>query len=235
MKDNLTELVFILDRSGSMASMSHEAIGGFNAFLEAQKKVPGDAKLSLVLFDHEYTMVHNGKDIKTVEPLDDKTYTPRGTTALLDAIGRTVDDVGKRLHDTLEEDRPSKVLVAILTDGLENASHEYEKTKINSMISHQTDKYSWQFLFLAANQDAIAEGLSLGIQANNSMTYCADTAIGNQAAYATLSCAATMYRCTGNMGDIKNININTPDIYVSNTDTDPNINVTSAVQPDDKK
>jgi uncharacterized protein YegL len=121
MKENLTELVFILDRSGSMGTMAKEAIGGFNAFLEEQKKLPGEAKLTLALFDHQYSLVCNGKDIKDVEPLDDKTYVPRGTTALLDAIGRTIDDVGSRLSATTEAERPSKILVAILTDGQENA------------------------------------------------------------------------------------------------------------------
>ena len=205
MKDNLTELVFILDRSGSMCGISDDAIGGFNAFLASQKKIPGEAKLSLVLFDHEYQMVYNGRDIQDVEPLDDKTYVPRGTTALLDALGRTIDDIGRRLSETPEEERPSKVLVAILTDGLENASYRFERAKINSMIIHQTDKYSWQFLFLAANQDAITEGLNLGIHATNSMNFCCDTAEGNAHAYNTLSCAASMYRCTGSIGDIKDI------------------------------
>lgn len=205
MKENLSELIFVLDRSGSMSFIADDAIGGFNAFLESQKKIPGEAKLSLVLFDHEYQMIYNGVDIQKVEPLDDKTYIARGTTALCDAIGRTIDDVGKRLSETPEEERPSKVLVAILTDGLENASHDYERAKINYMITHQTEKYSWQFLFLAANQDAITEGLSLGIGATNSMNFCCDTAEGNAYAYNTLSCAASMYRCTGKMGDIKDI------------------------------
>src|SRR3990167_9926770 len=143
MTNEVTELVFILDRSGSMGSMCDEAIGGFNAFLEEQKKLPGEAKLTLCLFDHEYQLIHNGKDIKTVEPLSKDTYTPRGTTALLDAVGRTLDDVGKRITDThtcnacgTTGKKPTKVLIAVLTDGLENASRDYKKTKINEMIEH---------------------------------------------------------------------------------------------------
>jgi hypothetical protein len=174
MKEGVTELVFVLDRSGSMELMRDEAIGGFNAFLEEQKKLPGEAKLTLALFDNQYDLVCNGKDIKCVEPLDEHTYVPRGTTALLDAIGRTVADVGRRLNDTPECDRPSKVLVAILTDGMENASNDYTKDKISEVISHQRGKYSWEFMFLAANQDAIAEGTSLGISAGLSYNYCAN-------------------------------------------------------------
>lgn len=197
MKENLTELVFILDRSGSMRSMENEAIGGFNAFLEEQKKLPGEAKLTLVLFDHEYCVLYNGRDIKSVEPLCDRTYIPRGTTALLDAIGRAVDDVGRRLHETPENERPSKILVSILTDGLENASKDYTKRKINEMITHQREKYSWEFMFLAANQDAIAEGMDLGISGNMSFNYCSTAVGGTYKAMDTLCRATTSYRTKG--------------------------------------
>jgi len=203
MKDNLTELVFILDRSGSMESMSKEAIGGFNAFLEEQKKVEGDANLTLVLFDNEYLLIHNGKNVKECECLDDKTYVPRGTTALLDAIGRTIDDVGRRLAATPEAERPGKVLVAIMTDGQENASKDYKKAKINEMISHQTGKYAWQFLFLAANQDAMAEGMSLGIARDFSMTYDSHQIGATKSAFASVACSATAYRSTGKISGIK--------------------------------
>lgn len=196
MKGNLTELVFVLDRSGSMLSMATEAVSGFNAFLEEQKKQQGEAKLTLVLFDHEHVLVHDGKNIKDVEPLTNETFTPRGTTALLDALGRTIDDVGKRLAATPEEDRPSKVLVAILTDGQENASKDYKKTKIHEMITHQTEKYSWQFLFLAANQDAFSEAATLGISLNNTSNYAA-TGRGLADAFTAVSCNTSMYRSTG--------------------------------------
>lgn len=202
MKDNLTELIFILDRSGSMQSMAVEAIGGFNAFLEEQKKQAGEAKLTLVLFDNEYLLVHDGKNIQEVEPLNETTFQPRGTTGLLDAVGRTVDDVGRRLSETPEADRPSKVLVAILTDGQENASSDYTRSKIHDMITHQTEKYSWQFLFLAANQDAFAEATNLGISLKNTASYTAD-AQGLTRAFASVSYAASSYRTTG---DLNNLN-----------------------------
>jgi uncharacterized protein YegL len=196
MKSDLTELVFVLDRSGSMASMAVEAVSGFNAFLEEQKKQAGEAKMTLVLFDHEYSLIYDGKNIQEVEPLTNKTFTPRGTTALLDALGRTIDDVGARLAATPEEERPSKVLVAILTDGQENASRDYKKIKIHELITHQTEKYSWEFLFLAANQDAFSEAASLGISLNNTSNYAA-TGKGLADAFTAVSCSTAAYRLTG--------------------------------------
>lgn len=207
MKENLTELVFVLDKSGSMSSMSAESIGGFNAFLEAQKKLPGEAKLTLVLFDHEYSVIYSGKDIREVKPLDDKIYSPRGTTALLDAVGRTVDDVGKRLHDTVEQERPSKVLVTILTDGLENASKDYTKKKLSEMISHQREKYSWEFIFLAANQDAFAEGTNLGISGHLSMNYCCSSALGYKKAFHEISGMTKQFRATGNIATVNPLDV----------------------------
>ena len=215
MNKNLTELVFILDRSGSMSSMQAEAIGGFNSFLEEQKKVEGEAKLTVVLFDNQYELLCSGRDIKSCEPLTDKTFVPRGTTALLDAVGRTVDEVGKRLAATSEEERPGKVLVAILTDGLENASSDYKKIKINEMITHQKEKYSWEFIFLAANQDAIAEGMSLGIAPTLSMTYDACDA-GFAKAFTAVSCSATAYRTTGVINNLsQSVDADTADKDVS--------------------
>ncbi len=204
MKENLTELVFILDRSGSMTSMVDEAIGGFNSFLEEQKKLPGEAKLTVVLFDHEYTLLCNGQDIKCVEPLTSKTYVARGTTALLDAVGRTIDDVGKRLAATPEDQRPGKVLVAILTDGQENASRDYKKHKIKEMIGHQTGKYSWQFLFLAANQDAFAEAAQLGISLQNTSGY-DYSKIGTMDAFQAVSYNTSAYRSRGVMDNLSDV------------------------------
>lgn len=205
MKENLSEIIFILDRSGSMASLKTDAIGGFNTFLEAQQKCEGEANFTLVLFDHEYSLTYDAKNIKEVVPLDDETYVPRGSTALFDALGRVVNAVGSRLHNTPEEDRPSKVLVAILTDGEENASKEFNKAKINEMITHQREKYSWEFLFLAANQDAMAEGTSLGINPHMTMTYSA-TSAGVGAVFDSFTRATTSYRSTGiidNLNDTK--------------------------------
>lgn len=171
MKDGLCEVVCVLDRSGSMADIREDAIGGFNVFLESQKKHPGEARFTLVLFDHEYDLIHGGADIQNVPPLDGETYVPRGTTALLDAIGRTVDDVGGRLAETPEDERPEKVIVAILTDGLENASRDYDNGRISAMIHHQREKYGWEFIFLAANQDAIATAKSMSIRPEDAISY----------------------------------------------------------------
>lgn len=175
-----TEIAFILDRSGSMEPMTHAAISGFNEFLAAQQATlddhgkPMPATFSLILFDHEYLPVHNREDIRTARPLDLETYVPRGSTALLDAIGRTIDHIGKELAGTPESDRPSKVIIAILTDGEENASQRYSMAQINQHITHQTRKYQWEFLFLGANQDAIATAARMGIQAQHSATFAAD-------------------------------------------------------------
>lgn len=171
MKENLAEIVCVVDRSGSMAGIREDAVGGFNAFLESQKKHPGEARLTLVLFDHEYGLLHEGVDMQNVPPLDGDTYVPRGMTALLDAIGRTVDDVGKRLAATPESERPAKVIVSILTDGLENASRDYGNLRVAAMIEHQREKYNWEFIFLAANQDAFATAERLSIRREDAIPY----------------------------------------------------------------
>ena len=141
-----------------MKDMELEARNGFNAFLESQQKLPGEARLTLVLFDHEYIVAHDGVPIKDVPSLDEHTYVPRGTTALLDAIGRTINTIGERLDKAPEPERPGKVIVAILTDGLENASQEFKRKQIFKMIKHQREVYSWEFIFLGARQDAIQTG-----------------------------------------------------------------------------
>lgn len=162
-KHNYTEIVCIIDRSGSMGAIKDDAIGGFNNFLESQKKLPGEASISLILFDHEYLMPIQNADLMSVEPLTEKTYAPRGTTALLDAVGKTINNLWNRLANMTEQERPDRVIVCILTDGYENASHEFSRSKIKEMIEYHQEKYQWQFLFLAANQDAFAEGAKIGI------------------------------------------------------------------------
>ena len=163
MKEGLTEIISIVDRSGSMQSILDDAIGGFNTFLAAQQRQPGQAKLSLILFDHEYQVVHQAVDIQQAEPLNQDTYVPRGSTALLDAVGKTIDAVGERLAATAESERPSQVIISILTDGYENASQTYSKPKVAAMIKHQTEKYNWAFEFQAANMDAFAAAKELSI------------------------------------------------------------------------
>jgi hypothetical protein len=181
-----SEIAFVLDRSGSMECCQQAAIAGFNQFLDDQQKTEGLAKLTLVLFDDEYLVAVSSVPAQEVVPLADDTYQPRGCTALLDAIGKTVDDLGLRLAALAEKDRPGQVIVAILTDGLENASQRFNWKEIAGKIKHQTDTYKWIFLFLGANQDAIATAANLSIAANNAASYVADTA-GSRAGQAALS------------------------------------------------
>jgi uncharacterized protein YegL len=164
MNTNLTHIAFILDRSGSMQSMAEEAIGGFNSFLKEQQKEEGEARFSLILFDHEYTPVVENRPIAEVEPLDEKSYEPRGMTALLDAMGRTIDTLGQQLAETPEEERPGTVIVVTLTDGLENSSHDYSYDKLGEMIKEQQDVYKWEFLFLGADLASVKQSEKLNIQ-----------------------------------------------------------------------
>ena len=168
-----TEIAFILDRSGSMNHCQQAAIDGFNQFLTDQQNIEGLAKLTLVLFDDEYLVRVSSVPVQEVVPLTDDTYQPRGCTALLDALGQTIDNLGDRLAGLAEKDRPGQVIVAILTDGLENASQRFTWKEIAAKIKHQTDIYKWTFLFLGANQDAIATAANLSIAANNASNYAA--------------------------------------------------------------
>lgn len=176
MNQNLTEIVFILDRSGSMESLTEETIGGFNSLIEKQKNEEGDAMVTAVLFDDMYEILYDHIPINQVKRLTRKEYYARGCTALLDAAGRTITNVGKRLAETKEEERPGKIVVVITTDGYENASREYTKPQIRAMIEHQRDVYKWQFMFLGANIDAVSEADSLGIRPCMSATYSATNA-----------------------------------------------------------
>lgn len=185
MNTNLTEIICIVDRSGSMESIRSDAIGGFNAFLEGQKAEPGEARLTLVLFDDRYEVPVAGAPLASVEPLTTKTFVPRGSTALLDAVGRTIDEVGKHLAATPEHERPGQVIVAILTDGLENSSRKYTWQMVGDRIRHQRDKYNWEFVFLAANQDAIATASQLSIDPADAVDFDA-SGEGVQTAYASL-------------------------------------------------
>ena len=175
MKD-YTEIAVVLDRSGSMSSIADDTIGGFNEFLKGQKEFPGEAKISLYQFDDVYEPVYEGKDIKEAPELTNKTYKPRGCTALFDAVGKTVNSLGDRLSKLPEEERPNKVVVAIITDGFENASKEFTRERIKEMLEHQTNVYKWLFVFLGANQDAVTTGGSYGFSGNNSMTFASNTA-----------------------------------------------------------
>ena len=166
-----TEIVCILDRSGSMSAIRDDTIGGFNEFLIQQKKVEGEARLTLVLFDDQYEVVHGGVDIKAVAPLTEDTFVPRGRTAMLDAIGRTLSTLVDRIANAPEKERPGKVIIAILTDGEENASREYDRKSIFDMIARLREKRGWEFVFLAANQDVMAAAESLSIDSRSSVRF----------------------------------------------------------------
>ncbi|WNB91766.1 VWA domain-containing protein [Bacillus sp. NEB1478] len=170
MNKNLTEIVFLLDRSGSMSGLEQDAIGGFNAFIEKQCQLEGDTVLTTVLFDDKYEILWNGIDAKKAK-LTDKDYYVRGTTALLDAVGKTVLDVGYRLSNTNEDQKPGKVFFVITTDGMENASSEFTYEKVQQLIKHQQEKYSWEFIFMGANIDAVKEAESIGIQMDNAFNF----------------------------------------------------------------
>ena len=186
MKKNLTELICILDMSGSMNSLVNDTIGGYNSLIEKQKKEEGEAYVTTVLFDNRYIMFQDHINIQDVNPLTTADYRPMGMTALLDAIGRTINSVGARLNETPEEERPEKVIVTITTDGMENASQEFTKTQIKEMIEHQQSKYSWVFMFLGANMDAVSEASSLGINTDFARTYTANE-WGTESVYSSLS------------------------------------------------
>lgn len=193
MKKNLTEMVFILDRSGSMQRLTDDTIGGFNSMIESQKKEEGEAFVTTVLFDDQYELLHDHINIKDIKPITNKEYYARGMTALLDAVGKTINSIGNRLSATPEDERPDKVIFVITTDGLENASREFAKSTVKEMIEHQQSKYSWTFMFLGANMDAVGEAASLGINTDFARTYTADT-WGTQSVYDSLSCAVACAR-----------------------------------------
>lgn len=173
MRENFTRIAVILDRSGSMESCKESTVTGFNSFVAEQKKLPGEAKLKLVQFDNEYETVFD-KPLSQAPELTQTTFVPRGSTALLDAQGRTIIDLGNELEKMPEHERPSKIIVVTLTDGAENASHEFTAAKISEMIKHQRETYGWDFVFLGANQDAIKTAASMNIPMASSMTYAAN-------------------------------------------------------------
>jgi len=197
MKEDLTDITLVLDRSGSMSRIKDDTIGGFNEFLEDQQKVEGEASFTLVQFDDEYERVHNALPIKDVPKLDDNTFVPRGMTRLLDAIGKTIVITGQRLKEMKEEERPGRVIFVIFTDGGENDSQEFGgpegKKEVFNMIKHQTDKYKWEFVFLGAKQDAISVGGGLGLKASNAMRF-GHTGGGIKKAFASVSKNLTGYR-----------------------------------------
>ena len=171
----MTELVFILDRSGSMSGLEADTIGGFNGMMDKQRGEPGEALVSTVLFDHETQVVHDRVPLDRVAPLDRETYFVRGTTALLDAVGGAVRHIANVHKYARPEDRPEKTLFVITTDGMENASRRYTYEQVKAMIQRQREKYGWEFLFLGANIDAAKEAGRFGIAPERAADYCCDS------------------------------------------------------------
>lgn len=198
--NNLTDISIVLDRSGSMVKVHGDTIEGYNTFIEKQKEASGEAVVSLHQFDHEYVTTYSGKNIKDVQKLDYTTYTPRGNTALLDAVGRTIMATGARLASTPEEKRPGKVLIVVITDGEENSSREFKYDKIKEMIKHQEDNYKWTFVFLGANIDVAKTAMSLGFAATNATQYTSDSK-GTRDAFDKMARGVLRYRSAEVKGD----------------------------------
>lgn len=190
MKQGKTEVVFVIDRSGSMETIKQATQEGFNNFIKKQKEEPGECFVSLYQFDTVYEPVFEYKNIKKVNGYD---LVPRGCTALIDAIGKTINTLGERLNKTSEFDRPEQVIVVVMTDGWENSSKEFTRKQIKDMVEHQTTKYSWKFFFLGANQDAILVGNSYGFSSDYSITYNA-TKGSTTAAFAVLNTGVSCLR-----------------------------------------
>ena len=194
MKKDLTEIVFILDRSGSMVGLEADTIGGFNAMIEKQKKEPGKALVSTVLFDNDSEVIHDRVDIQGIESMTRDEYYVRGCTALLDAVGGAIHHIGNVHKYAREEDRPEKTLFVITTDGMENASRKYSYDRLKAMIERKKEKYGWEFIFLGANIDATKEAARFGIGADRAADYHADSK-GTNVIYETVSEAITQVRC----------------------------------------
>lgn len=193
-----TEIIFIIDKSGSMGHLADDTIGGFNSFIESQKD---DTKTTLttVLFDSSWKVLHDGLDIYEVSPMTNKDYITGGMTAMLDAIGDTINRVQDR-HDDLGVEKPDNVLFVITTDGHENSSRNFQKSQIERMIKHQTKSHGWEFIFLGANMDAVEEAASIGISAEKSITYNYDST-GVRGTYTTMACAANTIKSNATLND----------------------------------
>ena len=199
MKKNLTELVFILDRSGSMGGLEPDTIGGFNAMLTRQKEQKGEANVTTILFDHEVQLLHDRFPLHAVAPLTEKDYYVRGCTALLDAIGYGVEKMVNIQRHLPEDERAEKVIFVITTDGLENASKRFSYEKIRRMIEREKEQYGWEFLFLGANIDAVETARHFGIGADRAVNYNSDSE-GTQLNYEVLSEAISAVRSSAPLG-----------------------------------
>ena len=199
MKKGLTEIVFILDRSGSMAGLEQDTIGGFNAMIAKQRKEPGEAYISTVLFDNHTDVIHDRQKLDCISALTEKEYYVRGCTALLDAVGEAIHHIGNVHKYAREEDRPEKTIFIITTDGMENASRQYSYEKVKSMIQKQKEQFGWEFLFLGANIDAAREAARFGISPDRAANYHADP-IGTNVVYESVSDSLCDFRASMPMG-----------------------------------
>lgn len=199
MKKNLTELVFILDRSGSMAGLEKDTIGGFNSMIERQRATEGEVIISTVLFDNTCEVIHDRVDIRKIEPMTEKQYFVRGCTALLDAVGGAIHHIGNVHKYARDEDRPEHTMFVITTDGMENASRHYGSDRVKQMIERQKSKYGWEFLFLGANIDAVETAGNFGIDADRAVNYHSDSE-GTALNYEVLSEAICSVRCSKPLG-----------------------------------
>lgn len=193
MKENLTEIVAIIDRSGSMGNMTSDVIGGMNQFIKSQKSLEGEARFSLFLFDNVINHVYDQVPLVDIPDFDETTYFVGGSTAMYDAIGYAINHIGGILHKTDESERPSKVLFCIMTDGADNSSNEFNAKNIKDMIQHQTEKYSWEFVFMAANINVQEAADAIGIRNGSSFAFDA-TSDGMKGVYDALSNYTTSYR-----------------------------------------
>lgn len=190
-----TELVFILDKSGSMAGLESDTIGGFNAMLQKQKTLDGECRITTVLFDNRYELLHDRIDIQAVSPMTEREYQVGSSTALLDAIGRTIRKLASVQRNTAEEYRADKVMFVIITDGAENSSREYSSRKVKAMIEHEKEKYGWEFVFLGANIDAVETAGRFGIAPDRAVDYVPDGA-GTELNFQMMSEAVATFRET---------------------------------------
>lgn len=200
MKKDKTELAFILDKSGSMSGLETDTIGGFNALLTKQKAIDGECHITTVLFDNNYELLHDRLDIKAVSLITEKEYQVGGTTALLDAIGITINKIGNVQKNTAEDFRAEKVMFVIITDGQENASNSYTVEKIREMIENQKTKYGWEFIFLGANIDAVQTAGNFGISADRAMDYLGDSK-GTNLNFKVMSKTVATFRESGKIDE----------------------------------
>ncbi|MBP3937980.1 MAG: hypothetical protein IK955_01100 [Clostridia bacterium] len=198
MRNNTTELVFILDRSGSMAGLEADTIGGFNSMIEKQKKQDGKCYVSTILFDHETQVVHDRVELSSVRPMTENDYFVRGSTALIDAIGSSIHHIANIHKYARPEDVPQNTMFVITTDGMENASRKYSSSEVKKMIEKEKEKYGWEFIFIGANIDAVETAKHFGINSDRAVNYHADSK-GTDVLYSTVSAAVSNMRACAPM------------------------------------